>query len=126
MEQVDSPVKLALNLLSKKWTFEILDFLLTEDGRFTDIEGQIGEISGKMLSERLKELFDLGLVSKVVSKLTPLQFSYRISDLGREVRHVFLELGVFGSKIFRDKIDLDSLDIREIRLLYTEKYDVGK
>lgn len=122
--QVDSPVKLALDLLSKKWTFEILDFLLTEDGRFTDIEGQIAEISGKMLSERLKELFDLGLVSKVVAKLTPLQFSYRISDLGREVRYVFLELAVFGSKIFRDKLDHGPLNIKEIRLLYAEKYDL--
>lgn len=98
------PIKLGLDLLSKKWTYAIIELLRDKRMRYSDIQQQLPEISSKILASRLKELFELGLIGKIISNMIPLHFKYHITDLGRQTRKVYYELAILGCKIFRDEI----------------------
>ena len=101
MQFNSDPVHVCINLLSKKWNYEILRLLMQEgDCRFTDFEKACPDISGKMLSLRLKELYDDNLISKVISKMSPLEFKYRLSKSGNLIRKLLVELGMLGAQIY--------------------------
>ncbi len=101
MEFNSDPVHVCINLLSKKWNYEILTLLMQEgDCRFTDFEKAYPDISGKMLSLRLKELFDDNIISKVISKMSPLEFKYRLSKNGNLIRKLLVELGMLGAQLY--------------------------
>jgi len=99
-----SPVSYLLGILNKKWTVEILEALFDEELQFSELERRYPDMSGKMLSRRVKELFDLGLIGKMISSIQPLEFKYRLSDQARLLRPVFYQLAVVGAKLFRDEI----------------------
>ena len=55
----------AISLLSQRWTGLVVYQLLSGPGRFSEIQSAIG-ISGKVLSDRLKELEHYGIVRRKV------------------------------------------------------------
>ena len=99
-----SPIVYILSIIGKKWTVEILDALLNKEQQFSDIQKLYPEMSGKMLSRRVKELFDVGLIGKTISSIHPLEFKYHISNRGKSIRHLFYELGLTGAKMFRNEL----------------------
>ncbi len=54
----------ALLIISKKWNARIVQYLLTEPARFSQIENAIG-ISAKMLCVRLNELEKENIIEKI-------------------------------------------------------------
>lgn len=125
MEIIQSPIPLLMNVIGKKWAFEILNALMYEELHFSELEKMYSEMSGKMLSRRLKELFDLGLVGKIISNLTPLEFKYQVSDKGKELRKIFYEMAVFGTKLFREDVLKDpNVDTHEISAYFGKIYSI--
>ena len=60
----------AISILSQRWTGLVIYQLLTGKQRFNEIQSAIG-ISGKVLSDRLKDLEQKGLVKRDVIPDTP-------------------------------------------------------
>ena len=83
---------------------DILEELLEHERKFSELERLFKGLSSKVLSQRMKELFDMGLVSKVVSSITPLDFVYRISPAGDQIRKVLYEMAIFGSTSLRQLV----------------------
>ena len=54
----------AMKVLGKKWTCLILRCLLSQPRRFTEISGYIDGLSDRLLSQRLQELEDEGIVQR--------------------------------------------------------------
>jgi len=54
----------AMQVLGKKWTCLILRCLLAEPRRFTEISGYVQGLSDRLLSQRLQELEDEGIVNR--------------------------------------------------------------
>ena len=71
----------AMNILSQRWTGMIIYQLLSGPHRFCHIEAAIG-LSGKVLSERLKDLENEGIVKREVYPETPVRIEYSLTDKG--------------------------------------------
>jgi len=71
----------AMSLLSQRWTGMIIFQLLSGPQRFCHIESSIG-ISGKVLSERLKDLENEGIVKREIYPETPVRIEYSLTNKG--------------------------------------------
>src|SRR5690606_2385733 len=77
----------AITLLSQRWTALVIYQLLKGTQRFNEIQSSIG-ISGKVLSERLKELEQQGLVKREVIPNTPVIIEYSLTEKGRSMEPI--------------------------------------
>lgn len=77
----------AISLLSQRWTALIIYQLLVGPQRFNEIQSAIG-ISGKVLSERLKELEKKDIVKREVIPETPVIIKYSLTEKGRSMESI--------------------------------------
>lgn len=77
----------AMGILSQRWTGLIIHQLLHGPQRFCTIESSIG-VSGRMLSERLKDLENEGIVKREVFPETPVRIEYRLTEKGRALKPI--------------------------------------
>lgn len=71
----------AMKLFSTRWTGLVIYQLLTGPQRFCQIEGSIG-ISGRVLSEKLRDLEHEGVIKREVFPETPVRIQYSLTDKG--------------------------------------------
>lgn len=76
-----------LQTLSARWTMHILLALHASDdsGRFGEIQQAVSGISNRVLSSRLADLENSGLVSRNVTATRPVTVTYRLTNLGQQV-----------------------------------------
>ena len=77
----------AISLLSQRWTALVIYQLLQGTHRFSEIQSAIG-ISGKVLSERLKELERLEIINREVIPETPVIIQYSLTDKGHSMEPI--------------------------------------
>ncbi|GLC89437.1 winged helix-turn-helix transcriptional regulator [Lysinibacillus piscis] len=81
----------AMDLIGKRWTGLILYQLLEGPQRFNAIESAL-PVSGRLLSERLKELEKEGLVERNVYSEVPVRVEYSLTEKGQSleeaIRHI--------------------------------------
>ncbi|WP_342493674.1 helix-turn-helix domain-containing protein [Bacillus sp. FSL R5-0712] len=94
----------AVELLSKRWVALIVFQLLSGQQRFSEIEAALTNLSGRVLSERLKELEAAGIVKREVFAETPVRIEYSLTDMGCSLAPVFEEIAKWSS----DWITLES------------------
>ena len=78
----------AAQLLGKKWTNLILRILMGQPRRFGEFRQQVPELSERLLSERLRELEDEGIVRRVVADRRPVFVLYELTPKGQELEAV--------------------------------------
>lgn len=78
----------AVAILGKKWTGLLLRVLMDGPKRFTDFKVQLPGLSDRLLSERLKELEEAGLVTRIVHDTKPVLIEYRLTEKGRALEPV--------------------------------------
>ena len=83
----------AVELIGKKWTGAILRALQMERCRFTEISSMIPGLSDRLLSERLKELEQEGIVTRIVTPETPVRIEYRLTNKGKALDDVMDAVG---------------------------------
>lgn len=81
----------ALSILNKRWTGLIIFQLLKGSQRFHMMETTIG-ISGRVLSERLKDLEKENIVKRDVFHETPVRIVYSLTEKGRELEPLLLDI----------------------------------
>lgn len=85
-------------ILSKKWTVSVVQVLLeSEPLGFSDLERQIGDVSGKVLSDCLDRLQAEGIVDRRVLREEPLRVEYTLTAKGRGLEPVVDALGTWAS-----------------------------
>ena len=77
----------AIHILGKRWTGLILWTLLSGPKRFSEIEAAI-PVSGRLLSERLKELESEGLVTREVFPEVPVRVVYFLTPKGQAMEPI--------------------------------------
>jgi DNA-binding HxlR family transcriptional regulator len=87
----------ALDLVGERWALLVVRELLLGPKRFTDLRSGLPHVSPDVLSQRLRELEESGIVRR--GKLPPPAGSriYELTARGQELEPVVLELGRFGS-----------------------------
>ncbi|MGE7603660.1 winged helix-turn-helix transcriptional regulator [Peribacillus sp. NPDC097675] len=80
-----------MQILSKRWTGLIVNQLLNGPQRFCKIEAAF-PISGRILSERLKDLEAEGIVKRDVYPETPVRIEYSLTEKGKALAPVMHEI----------------------------------
>jgi DNA-binding HxlR family transcriptional regulator len=88
----------ASELIGRRWTGAIIYVLLKSRCRFATLRGAIPEITDRMLSERLQELEDEGIVDRTVVPDTPVRVEYSLTKKGRELAAAFDAIGMWAEK----------------------------
>ncbi|GGG97695.1 winged helix-turn-helix transcriptional regulator [Pedobacter zeae] len=92
------PVTDAVYVLNGKWKLAILICLTFENMRFRQLTNEIPQITDRMLSKELKELETNLLIRRTVSPAAPKRFEYSITDHGKSLHNVVIELHKWGLK----------------------------
>lgn len=93
------PMESLLRLLSGPWTTYIL-WTLHQSGptRFGVLKRAIGEISAKVLTERLRLLENAGVVARAINPTIPPEVTYSLTAEGLELVSVFESLDALAKK----------------------------
>jgi DNA-binding HxlR family transcriptional regulator len=97
----------ALDLLGERWTLLVVRELLGGSSRFNDLRRGIPRISRTMLSARLRELADAGIVTRGAGDDGP---SYALTEAGRELAGAVRELGTWGQRWLPRELPPNELD----------------
>jgi len=76
----------AIELVGSRWTGAVLQVLMAGPSRFSTIREAVGNISDRMLSERLRELEREAIVSRTVLPDPPIRVEYALTDKGHELQ----------------------------------------
>ncbi|HEX2438491.1 MAG TPA: helix-turn-helix domain-containing protein [Methylomirabilota bacterium] len=99
----------SLDLLGERWTLLVVRELLCGSRRFGDIQRGIPRVSRTMLSARLRELLDAGVIERPRGAHGP---EYRLTAAGQELAAVVRELGTWGQRWLTRELHRDELDAR--------------
>ena len=78
----------AIELIGRRWTGAIIMAMLSGPRRFCEFKEAIPELSDRLLTERLKELEEHGLVAREVSTGRPVQVLYALTPKGQDLEPV--------------------------------------
>ena len=78
-----TPFHHAIELIGRRWTGAIISLLLQSRCRYATLRDAIPEITDRMLSERLQELEQEGIVERTVIPETPVRVEYSLTKKGR-------------------------------------------
>jgi DNA-binding HxlR family transcriptional regulator len=90
----------AVELIGRRWTGAILEVML-EAGvplRFTQIAQAVPQLSDRLLSERLKELEQRGVVERSVDAGPPTRVHYALTDMGASLQPALAELKAWAQR----------------------------
>ncbi|MDY0293204.1 MAG: helix-turn-helix domain-containing protein [Candidatus Methanomethylophilaceae archaeon] len=88
-----------MDYLAKKWTIMILLELHKgrEWKRFSELKASMKDITPKVLSSRLKELEDEGLVeNRMDSTAFPVRSEYRLTESGKDLMNVIHDIKMWA------------------------------
>jgi DNA-binding HxlR family transcriptional regulator len=84
-------VQKGMEIISKRWNGLIIQQLLSGSHRFCSIESAI-PVSGRLLSERLKELEKEGIVKREVFSEVPVRIEYSLTEKGKALAPIIHEI----------------------------------
>ncbi len=76
-------IERGMRILGGKWKGSILWHVKDEPVRFNDLARQLGGASKKVVSDRLKEMEEIGLLQRIVYSERPPAVAYQITDFGK-------------------------------------------
>lgn len=79
----------ASELIGRRWTGAIIFVLLKSRCRFATLRDAIPDITDRMLSERLQELEQEGIVERTVYPDTPVRVEYALTKKGKALATAF-------------------------------------
>jgi DNA-binding HxlR family transcriptional regulator len=97
------PVRDALEVLGGKWKLPIIVSLSFGNKRFKQVAREVAGITDKMLSQELKDLETNQLITRTVYDTFPPTVEYAITEHGKSLHKVLMELGNWGA-LHRKKI----------------------
>lgn len=99
----------AISLLSQRWTALVIYQLLSGPQRFSEIQSAIG-ISGKVLSDRLKELEHKNIVERKVFPETPVIIEYSLSEKGHSMEPILKTIEDWSQAWVKPETDVTEND----------------
>jgi DNA-binding HxlR family transcriptional regulator len=88
----------ASELIGRRWTGAIIYVLLRSRCRFATLRTAIPEITDRMLSDRLQELEQEGIVERSVIPETPVRVEYALTKKGRALTSAIEAIAEWAEK----------------------------
>lgn len=103
------PIAMASEVLGTRWTMLVVRELLCGSSRFNELRRGLPRMSPALLSKRLSELENLGVVER--------RFggehggpTYHLTEAGEELRPVIMSMGSWGQRWLETQLSLKNLD----------------
>src|SRR5919108_6439025 len=101
------PIETTFKIIGKRWTVLVIREILKGNTQFNRFLENIGGISPKVLTERLRELERLGIIRRRIVSEYPVRVEYSLTDLGRGFEPVLLSAASFSMEympriVFKD------------------------
>jgi DNA-binding HxlR family transcriptional regulator len=97
------PMAECMKLLGGTWTPNVIWMLSGGPRRFGELKRDIPKISPKMLTARLRDLEEKGVVKREVVPSSPPSVEYELSELGRELIPVIDTIVRVGTRLRESK-----------------------
>lgn len=119
------PISKAAELLGEPWTILIIRELICGTTRFNDFQRALARISPTLLTKRLNQLQECGLILR---KTLPGQrrSEYHSTPACRELKPVIFGLGEWGMKWARGQMNDDELDVELLMFDLHRRIDAGQ
>jgi DNA-binding HxlR family transcriptional regulator len=104
------PIEFTLEVVGKKWTILILRELFAGKKRFTEIAASL-PISSKLLTDRLKELEEQGIVCRTLYPEIPPRVEYTLTESGKTLQSVLEAMRAWGAE-HKQKADINCKALR--------------
>jgi DNA-binding HxlR family transcriptional regulator len=103
------PVAMAAEIICSRWTPLLLRELLCGSTRFNDLRRGVPRMSPTLLSKRLKELAEAGIITANAAGRTG-ALEYKLTKAGEDLRGVVMSLGGWGQRWVESSLTLKNLD----------------
>ena len=104
----------ASELIGRRWTGAIIYVLLKSRCRFAMLREAIPDITDRMLSERLQELEQEGIVARTVVPEMPVRVEYELTKKGRALASAIESIADWADKWIAD-VDATAAQARPAR-----------
>lgn len=104
------PLAMAAEVLCTRWTMVLMRELMAGSTRFNDLRRGVPKMSPTLLSRRLKDLEEAGIVERRPMPSERGVFEYHLTEAGRDVREVVIAMGMWGQKWVESSLSLKNLD----------------
>lgn len=98
-EPVPEEVRATAALLERRWQLQVLFAALLGAVRFGEFAEAVEGISSRMLSERLRELDEAGLLERTVLPTSPPQVEYRLTPRGQQLAPLLEAMQVWSCEV---------------------------
>jgi DNA-binding HxlR family transcriptional regulator len=88
----------ALDLIGERWALLVARELLLGPKRFTDLRSDLPHISPNVLTQRLKDLEELGVLHRRQLPPPAASWVYELTEWGMELEPVLQQLGRWGAR----------------------------
>lgn len=88
----------AVELIGRRWNGVILQALLVGCGRFSTVRAAIPGITDAMLTQRLRELEDAGIVTREVIDGRPVEIRYALTEIGAQLAPILNAISDWGDR----------------------------
>jgi DNA-binding HxlR family transcriptional regulator len=88
----------SIELIGRRWTGAIIYLLLKSRCRFATLRDAIPDITDRMLSERLQELEQEGIIDRTVIPETPVRVEYALTKKGRALTEAMDAIAAWSEK----------------------------
>jgi DNA-binding HxlR family transcriptional regulator len=103
------PVAMAAEVLCTRWTIVVLREMLAGSTRFNELRRGVPRMSPALLSQRLKELEQAGVIERKKGSEAGL-FEYHLTRSGRELEPIVMAFGVWGQRWVETGVTMQNLD----------------
>jgi DNA-binding HxlR family transcriptional regulator len=104
------PVAMGSEILGSRWTIVLIRELICGSNRFNDLRRGVPRMSPALLSKRLKDLEEAGIVLRLPSAADPDVHEYHLTESGKELAPVIMAVGNWGARWIRSEASLENLD----------------
>ena len=118
------PITTACELLEPRWTIPILTEIWSGSSRFNDIRRGVGNISTALLSKRLKEMQDRGLIERIEDSATG-SVDYERTDMAIELEPALNALAIWAQRHINAELALCNTDLPAMMWKMRRSIDVS-
>lgn len=104
------PLAMAAEVLCTRWTMVLMRELIAGSTRFNDLRRGVPKMSPTLLSQRLKDLEEAGIVERRPVPTERGVMEYHLTEAGRDLREVVIAMGMWGQKWVESSLSLKNLD----------------
>ena len=95
---MNCPIQTSMGVLGKKWTMLILrDIAFLKIDRFNQILRSVPGLTPRVLTLRLKELRDDGIIEPVIVQRRPRLVRWKLTKMGRDTVPILMSFISFGA-----------------------------